>query len=106
MIFHIFFKGELNFCEAFSGEKTPGDDRYKAGENLLAKYTSSKSFRETDMFKILRDTESGICRPCDVGFPTQGSQVNFNLFNCLLLLQINIVHIKKLSIQPKFKKIN
>lgn len=72
----IIFKGEFNFCEAFSGEKNPGDDRYRAGESLLAKYTSSNSFRETDMFKILRDTESGICRPCDVGFPTQGSQVN------------------------------
>lgn len=68
-------KGEFNFCEAFSGEKSPGDERYKAGESLLAKYTSSNSFRETDMFKILRNSESGICRPCEVGFPTQGSQV-------------------------------
>lgn len=72
----FFFKGEFNFCEAFSGEKNPGDARYKAGESLLSKYTSSNSFRETDMFKILRDKESGICRPRDVGFPTQGSQVS------------------------------
>lgn len=69
------FKDEFNFCEAFSGEKIPSDERYKAGESLLEKYTSSTKFCETDMFKILRDTESGICRPCNVGFPTQGSQV-------------------------------
>lgn len=71
----IYFQNEFNFCEAFSGTKKPGDERYFAGEKLLAKFTSSNNFKETDMFKILRDSKSGICRSCDGAFPTQGSQV-------------------------------
>lgn len=69
-------KGAFNFCEAFSGEKKPGDARYLAGKKLLAQHTSSNSFRETSMFNILRDTTSEICRKCDSAFPTQGSQVS------------------------------
>ncbi|XP_018574937.1 secernin-3 [Anoplophora glabripennis] len=69
-------QGEFNFCEAFSGEKKPGDARYTAGEQLLAKFTASNNFKETDMFGILRDTQSEICRSCEAPFPTQGSQVS------------------------------
>ncbi|KAJ8921007.1 hypothetical protein NQ315_015803 [Exocentrus adspersus] len=69
-------QGEFNFCEAFSGEKKPGDARYTAGCELLTKFTSSNNFKETDMFSILRDTQSGICRAVDAPFPTQGSQVS------------------------------
>lgn len=73
--FSITFQGEFNFSEAFSGEKTPGSSRLEAGEKLLAKLTSSSNFKETDMFTILRDQDSEICRPCSSAFPTQGSQV-------------------------------
>ncbi|XP_060517095.1 secernin-3 [Cylas formicarius] len=69
-------EGEFNFCEVFSGEKKPGDARYLAGKELLRKYTSLNTFRETDMFKVLRDKDSGICRTCENDFPTQGSQVS------------------------------
>ncbi|XP_050307016.1 secernin-3 [Anthonomus grandis grandis] len=67
--------GEFNFSQAFSAEGK-SEVRYLAGQKLLGKFTSSNSFRETDMFKILRDKESGICRDCDDGFPTTGSQVS------------------------------
>ncbi|KAF2880622.1 hypothetical protein ILUMI_25562 [Ignelater luminosus] len=68
--------GDFNFSEAFTGEKKPGNERLEAGEKLLMKLTSSNNFRETDMFTILRDKESEICRPCNAAFPTQGSQVS------------------------------
>jgi secernin len=71
----IILQGEFNFCAVFSQEKEPGDARYVAGGKLLAEHTSSNSFRETDMFSILRDKKSEICRQCDSAFPTQGSQV-------------------------------
>jgi secernin len=72
----IILQGEFNFCAVFSQEKEPGDARYVAGGKLLAEHTSSNSFRETDMFSILRDKKSEICRQCDSAFPTQGSQVS------------------------------
>ncbi|XP_066147098.1 secernin-3 [Euwallacea fornicatus] len=69
-------KEEFNFSLVFSGEKKPGDARYNAGRNLLQEYSASNKFRETDMFKVLRDKNSGICRGCDAAFPTAGSQVS------------------------------
>ncbi|KAL3282937.1 hypothetical protein HHI36_006095 [Cryptolaemus montrouzieri] len=69
-------QGEFNFCEAFSGEKKPGDARYLAGKRLLEQLSASNNFKEVDMFTILRDKPSEICRPCSAGFPTQGSQVS------------------------------
>lgn len=71
-------ESEFNFSHVFSGEKKPGSERYIAGGKLLEELTKSNTFRETDMFNILRDTESGICRNCDAAFPTQGSQVKFH----------------------------
>lgn len=68
--------GEFNFCEVFSGEKKPGDSRYLAGKALLERLTKSSDFKETDMFTILRDKNSEICRPCSAAYPTQGSQVS------------------------------
>lgn len=68
--------GDFNFCEVFSGEKKPGDQRYLDGKKLLERYSSSNTFRETDMFKVLRHKPSGICRDCDSAFPTAGSQVS------------------------------
>lgn len=49
------------------------------------------------MFKILRDTESGICRPCDVGFPTQGSQVCLSFIYIIFILESNFMPKMKLG---------
>ncbi|KAI4466423.1 secernin [Holotrichia oblita] len=67
-------EGDFDFAKAFSS--TGNCPRLQAGEKLLEKFTSSQSFRETDMFKILRDTDSNICCPCEDSFPTQGAQVS------------------------------
>lgn len=69
-------EGEFNFCEVFSGEKKPGDKRFLAGKSLLTQLTADNDFKETGMFKILRDKNSEICRPCHAAYPTQGSQVS------------------------------
>ncbi|KAF5271317.1 hypothetical protein FQA39_LY08115 [Lamprigera yunnana] len=68
--------GEFNFAEAFGSEKNSGAQRLKAGQNHLEKLTASNNFKETDMFFILRDTESLICRPCTEVHPTQAAQVS------------------------------
>lgn len=41
------------------------------------------------MFKVLRDTESDICRSCDSAFPTQGAQVR----TCSLFL-LQVLHLE------------
>lgn len=70
-------EGEFNYREVFSGEKKPYGNRFLAGERLLKELTAPKEFKEVDMFKILRDTESGICMTADgAGSVTQGSQVS------------------------------
>lgn len=70
------YQGDFNFATAFSSGSDLENPRLIAGKNLLAKLTASGGFKETDMFAVLRDTESDICRPCDSAFPTQGAQVN------------------------------
>ncbi|KAG5896878.1 hypothetical protein JTB14_033519 [Gonioctena quinquepunctata] len=70
-------EGDFNFQKAFTGETEPYGSRYLSGKKLLEKYSSERSFKETDMFAILRDTESGICMTRDgLGCVTQGSQVS------------------------------
>ncbi|CAH1108877.1 unnamed protein product [Psylliodes chrysocephalus] len=70
-------QGEFNFRLVFSGETKPYGSRFIAGEKLLEKLTAPGNFKEVDMFKILRDTESGICMTGDgPGCVTQGSQVS------------------------------
>ncbi|CAG9853915.1 unnamed protein product [Phyllotreta striolata] len=70
-------QGEFNFREVFSGETKPYGSRFIAGKNLLESLTASGNFKEVDMFKILRDIESGICMKEDgIGSVTQGSQVS------------------------------
>ncbi|XP_050512396.1 secernin-3 [Diabrotica virgifera virgifera] len=70
-------EGEFNFREIFCGESKPYGSRYLAGEKLLSSMTASNNFKETDMFKLLRDKESGICMTVDsAGSVTQGSQVS------------------------------
>ncbi|XP_032527207.2 secernin-3 [Danaus plexippus] len=67
-------KGLFDFSAAFS---SGGDElRQKQGERLLKQATVTSAFDVTDMFRILRHKESGICRACDDTFPTQGSQVS------------------------------
>ncbi|XP_017785408.1 PREDICTED: secernin-3 isoform X2 [Nicrophorus vespilloides] len=68
--------GEFNFAEAFGSSGQVGDSRQKSGEDLLKTLSASKDFKETDMFTILRNTDTDICRSCDSPFPTQGSQVS------------------------------
>lgn len=66
-------QGEFNFTKCFS---SGGDEsRQLAGEQLLENRTRNQSFDVEDMFDVLRHKESRICRGCDDGFPTQGSQV-------------------------------
>lgn len=71
-----FPQGDFNFAETFNTDKGNTNSRLESGRKLLEALTSSDSFRETDMFKVLRDTESDICRSCDSAFPTQGAQVS------------------------------
>lgn len=73
------FKSEFNFAEVFSGSKNVGSKRLESGDDLLALHTASNNFKQTDMFNILRDTDSDICRSCDSDFPTQGSQVRLKI---------------------------
>ncbi|XP_041987411.1 secernin-2 [Aricia agestis] len=67
-------KGVFDFTNAFS---SGGDEiRQRAGEKLLESGTASGAFDVKDMFRILRDKDSSICRDCDDTFPTLGSQVS------------------------------
>ncbi|KAF7281481.1 secernin-2 [Rhynchophorus ferrugineus] len=68
--------GEFNFSEIFSGDSKPGSERYNNGNALLKKYTASNDFKEMDMFNILRDKDSGICRGTSDNCPTAASQVS------------------------------
>lgn len=67
--------GDFNFAEAFNKKET-SSACFKAGKKLLENFTASNNFKETDMFTILRDDQSEICKPCDAKFPTQCSQVS------------------------------
>ncbi|XP_013189142.2 secernin-3 [Amyelois transitella] len=67
-------QSEFNFTKCFS---SGGDEfRQLEGEKLLKKLSSKALFDVHNMFDVLRDKESGICRECDDTFPTQGSQVS------------------------------
>ncbi|XP_053624529.1 secernin-3 isoform X2 [Plodia interpunctella] len=65
-------QSEFNFKKCFSA----GGDivRQQEGVKLLKEHTAKATFDVHNMFAILRDKESGICRACDDSFPTQGSQ--------------------------------
>ncbi|XP_053624528.1 secernin-3 isoform X1 [Plodia interpunctella] len=67
-------QSEFNFKKCFSA----GGDivRQQEGVKLLKEHTAKATFDVHNMFAILRDKESGICRACDDSFPTQGSQVS------------------------------
>lgn len=64
----------------------PSSQRLDGGLNLLRNLTKDNNFRETDMFHILRDKESEICRSIDAHHPTQGSQVEFVFVQTLMSL--------------------
>lgn len=51
-------------------------NRQLDGESLLRNGCTQSKFDIQDMFYILRHKKSRICRGCDDGFPTQGSQVS------------------------------
>ncbi|XP_048006207.1 secernin-3 [Leguminivora glycinivorella] len=67
-------QGEFNFTKVFS---SGGDvHRQLDGEALLRNGCKDSEFTIHDMFYVLRHKKSRICRGCDDGFPTQGSQVS------------------------------
>ncbi|XP_014257056.1 secernin-3 [Cimex lectularius] len=66
-------QGELDWAKAFSDG---GCDRFDKGHELLKSLTAENKFQVTDMFKILRDTESGICMRLGSGCVTTSSQVS------------------------------
>jgi len=79
---------ELNGAQPFSvtyslihpfvlcpGDLEAPDSRYQCGAQLLRNKSASKQFSVEDMMAVLRDEESGICRPGGA-FPTAGSQVS------------------------------
>ncbi|XP_022904709.2 secernin-3 [Onthophagus taurus] len=68
-------EGDFDFANIFGADKGCSS-RLEAGKKLLEKFTGSNNFKETDMFCILRDTESEICRPADSSCATQGAQVS------------------------------
>lgn len=67
-------EGDFHFAKAYSSN---GDTcRLTAGRKLLEQMSNSGAFLVSDMFTILRDGDSGICRGLDSSFPTTGSQVS------------------------------
>nr|CAD7201233.1 unnamed protein product [Timema douglasi] len=70
-------QGDFHFTRVYS---KPIDliegKRQKCGRDLLANLSKDNSFSVSSMFTVLRDQESGICRPPDDSFPTTGSQVS------------------------------
>nr|CAD7602503.1 unnamed protein product [Timema genevievae] len=73
-------KGDFHFTRVYS---KPIDlvegKRQKCGRNLLANLSKDNSFSVSSMFTVLRDQESGICRPPDDSFPTTGSQYLYSV---------------------------
>jgi hypothetical protein len=69
------FQGEFNFASVYGGDKGSGSEREICGRNLLKTLSSDSTFDVSNMFQVLRDEDSGICRMPDDAFPTTGSQV-------------------------------
>lgn len=68
--------GDFNFSEAYGASQDAGQERKECGEKLLAKFSEGGDFALTNMFDVLRDKESGICRGVDHKRPTAGSMVS------------------------------
>ncbi|CAH2034448.1 unnamed protein product, partial [Iphiclides podalirius] len=67
-------RGQFDFTECFSAG---GDERrLKIGERLLRQGSATGAFGVREMFSVLRNKSSGICRGPEDTFPTQGSQVS------------------------------
>jgi hypothetical protein len=69
------FQGEFNFASIYGGSKGNGSEREICGRNLLKTLSADNTFDVSNMFEVLRDEDSGICRKSDDAFPTTGSQV-------------------------------
>ncbi|KAL8560920.1 hypothetical protein ACOMHN_035860 [Nucella lapillus] len=67
--------GPFHFANAFSDSGTQKSFRYRHGLEMLKELSSSGQFGPQEMFKILRDEESGICMT-DGSFLTTSSQVS------------------------------
>lgn len=67
-------EGEFDFARVYGSN---GDTcRLTSGRKLLAQLSSSGNFSVSDMFTVLRDEDSGICRGLEASFPTSSSQVS------------------------------
>jgi hypothetical protein len=69
------FQGEFNFASVYGESKGNGLERESSGRNLLKTLSANNTFSVANMFEVLRDEDSGICRTSDDAFPTTGSQV-------------------------------
>ncbi|XP_076461075.1 secernin-2-like [Babylonia areolata] len=67
--------GPFHFTKVFSENGSQTSFRYRHGLKMLKDLSSSGGFGARDMFKILRDEESGICMK-DGSFVSTGSQVS------------------------------
>ncbi|KAK8743056.1 hypothetical protein OTU49_001503 [Cherax quadricarinatus] len=67
--------GDFNFSEAFSSGGDSSGGRKESGEQLLAKLTEGGKFDLESMFRVLRDTKSGICMSTG-NFVSTSSQVS------------------------------
>ncbi|XP_054264680.1 LOW QUALITY PROTEIN: secernin-2 [Macrosteles quadrilineatus] len=66
-------EGEFDFKSVLSSQ---GCNREEAGRNILRNLSSDKQFDTEKMFQVLRNKDSGICRPADDPFHTSGSWVS------------------------------
>ncbi|XP_063231754.1 secernin-2 isoform X2 [Bacillus rossius redtenbacheri] len=71
-------QGDFHFAAVY-GDSSPGQlecGRQRSGRELLLKHSAESRFSACDMFSVLRDEPSGICRDASDAFPTTGSQVS------------------------------
>lgn len=87
MLYSNVFQSEFNFAKIFSEGSCP---REAKGRELLEKYTANKNFNVEDMFKILRDKDSGICMP--LSGPPEVSATTSSQVSCLFCSNNNNHH--------------
>lgn len=79
------FQGDFNFASVYGESKGSGSEREICGRNLLKTLSADNTFDVSNMFEVLRDEDSGICRKLGDPFPTTGSQVRQHLNGNMLI---------------------
>ncbi|XP_067006308.2 secernin-2 isoform X2 [Anabrus simplex] len=69
-------ESEFDFASVFGETNSSATHRQQCGRRLLETLSEGNTFSVSNMFEVLRDEDSGICRKPDDGFPTTGSQVS------------------------------